>query len=156
MEDNSDKVMVALLPIVSDWSQIDFPHLTLAYAGRTADLSTSDLDGLSKATMSIAMLCNPVTLRMLTKDIFGQGTEDSPKVDVLRFHPNLPLTKMRSLVSDWDVSKFAFQPHMVIGPAGTWNGVSPIMVAFDRVAFCVGNDRQEFRMSTDLSGARYE
>lgn len=148
MQGNDDKVMVALLPIVSDWAQIDFPHLTLAYAGRRSELSPSDLDGLSKAALAIAMLGIPVTLRTLTKDVFGEGTEDSPKVDVLKFHPNLDLLKMRAVVADWDKSEFPFSPHLTVGPEGTWKfESSPTMVAFDRVVFAVGNERQEFRMA---------
>ena len=152
MASNENDVMVALLPIVSDWASIEFPHLTLVYAGKKDDLSPSDLDGLSKATLSIAMLGRPLTLRTLTKDVFGDGTTDSPKVDVLRFHPSLDLLKMRTIVEDWNASEHPFNPHLTVGPEGTWKvDSSPVMVAFDVVAFCVGNERQEFRMSRGMS-----
>lgn len=144
---NDDGVMVALLPIISDWANIDFPHLTLVYAGEKSKLATPTLDGLSKAAYSIAMLGTPVTLRTLTKDVFGDGSDDSPKVDVLRFHPNLDLLKMRAIVEDWNASQFPFNPHLTVGPEGSWNGIAPVMVAFDRVAFCIGDKRQEFHMS---------
>lgn len=152
--DVEDGVMVALLPIVSDWANVEFPHLTLIYAGKSSELSASHLDGLSKAALSIATLCNPVTLRVLTKDVFGEGTDDNPKVDVLRFHPNLDLLKMRSIVEDWNASKFPFNPHLTVGPEGGWNGVAPVMVAFDRVAYCVGDKRQEFHMAYGFNGDR--
>ena len=156
MVDNSDNVMVALLPIISDWANIEFPHLTLVYAGKKSELSPSSIDGLSKAALSIAMLGTPITLRTLTKDVFGQGTDDDPKVDVLRFHPNLDLLKMRSIVEDWDASDFPFNPHLTVGPEGTWKfDASPVMVAFDRVALVIGNESQEFRMSLDRSGMDY-
>ena len=148
MADYEDDVMVALLPIHTDWANIEFPHLTLVYAGKKKDMSPSSLDGLSKAALSIAMLGTPVTLRTLMKDVFGNGTADSPKMDVLRFHPNLDLLKMRSLVQDWDASEHPFNPHLTVGPVGTWDfSSSPVMVAFDVVCLAVGNERQEFRMS---------
>jgi 2'-5' RNA ligase len=150
MDSIDDKVMVALLPIFSDGMNVEFPHLTLVYAGRLEDLSPSDLDGMSKAAASIAMLSRPVTLRTLTKDIFGEGTDDSPKVDVLRFHPNLDLLKMRATLQDWDVSQFQFSPHMTIGPEGSWNGEIPRIVAFDKVCFAKGTERQEFHLSRTM------
>lgn len=152
MDGINDKVMVALLPVFSDGMQVDLPHMTLVYAGRTSDLSPSDLDGLSKAASSIAMFSRPVTMRTLTKDVFGEGTEDSPKVDVLRFHPNLDVVKMRGLVDDWDASDFPFRPHMTIGPEGSWMGEIPRIVAFDKVCFAVGTNRQEFQLSRTLGG----
>lgn len=146
----NDGVMVALLPIMSDGMQTDFPHLTLVFAGASGDLTPTSLDGLAKAAASFATWCRPITLRVLTKSVFGEGTQDNPKVDVLQFHPNLDLVKMRSLVDDWDVSKFPFRPHMTVGPESSWQGTLPRFVAFDRVAFVNGNDRQEFMMGNSV------
>lgn len=150
MQGNDDGVTVALLPIISDWSQVEFPHLTLVFAGPASEISAPDKDALSKTALSIAMLFRPVTLRTLTKDVFGEGTPENPKVDVLRFHPHLDLIKMRSMVEGWNKSSFPFNPHVTVGPVGTWNGVSPVMVAFDRVTFSVGDEHQEFRMSSGM------
>lgn len=155
MDNVDDPVMVALVPIVSDGIQVDYPHLTLVYAGVASDLTTLSLDGLSKAALDIALLCNPLTLRVLTKDVFGEGTEDNPKVDVFRFHPNLELMKMRAIVEDWNASKFPFNPHITVGPEGSWQGAPPAMVAFDRVVFANGNERQEFNMSYLRGGIDY-
>jgi len=154
--ESDDQVMVALLPIMSDWANIEFPHLTLVYAGRKSELSPSDMDGLAKAAFAIAMMGTPITLRTLTKDVFGEGTDDSPKVDVLRFHPNLALLKMWNTVKEWNASDFDYEPHLTVGPEGTWDSKSsPVMVAFDVVCFCVGNERQEFRMSRRPDGDDY-
>lgn len=148
MQNFDDKVMVALLPTESSmWGQVDLPHLTLVYAGSKQDLSMLSLDGLSKAALAIALMNNPVTLSVLTKDVFGDGTEDSPKVDVLRFHTTLGLIRMREIVQDWNVSKHPFAPHMTVGPEGSWVNEVPRIVNFDRVAFVNGSQRQEFRMS---------
>jgi 2'-5' RNA ligase len=152
MYDAEDKVMVALLPIFSDGMQADFPHLTLVYAGRAGSLSAQDLDALGKTAASIAMMSRPVTLRTLTKDVYGEGTEDSPKVDVFRFHPNLEVYKMRNILQDWDVSKFPFNPHITVGDEGSWTGEVPRMVAFDKVCFAVGGQRQEFQLSRVMGG----
>src|SRR5688500_9807292 len=144
---NVKGVMVALLPSYFDWPNVEFPHLTLVYAGEKSDVSASDLDSLSKATLSIALLSTPITLRTLTKDVYGEGTDDNPKVDVLRFHPNVDLLRMRAIVEDWNASKFPFSPHLTVGPEGTWNGVAPMMVAFDKVAFVVDGESQEFHLA---------
>jgi 2'-5' RNA ligase len=142
-----DLVMVALIPFNTDLMKVTYPHLTLVFAGKASDLSPSDLDGLAKAASSIAMFSRPVTLRTLTKDVFGQGTIDDPKVDVLRFHPNLELLKMRSVVEDWNASQFPFNPHVTVGPEGSWMAELPSFVAFHKVAFCVGADHQDFLFS---------
>jgi 2'-5' RNA ligase len=152
MPEFDDSVMVALLPVVSDWAEVDYPHLTLVYAGQFSELSASDLDGLSKAALSIGVMSRPLTLRVLTKDVFGEGTDDNPKVDVLRFHPNLELVKMRTLVEDWNASQFPFNPHITVGPEGKFQGEIPGWVAFDKVAFVKGKERQEFRMKFQEGG----
>lgn len=152
MASTDDKVMVALLPVFPEGMQVDFPHMTLVYAGRTSALSPSDLDGLAKAASSIAMFSRPVTMRTLTKSVFGQGTDDNPMVDVLQFHPNLDVVKMRSTLDSWDASQFPFRPHMTIGPEGSWVGEVPRMIAFDKVCFAVGGQRQEFQLSRTLGG----
>lgn len=142
-----DQVMVALLPVVTDLMKVTYPHLTLVYAGLASDLSPSDLGGLGKAASTIAMMGRPLTLRTLTKDVFGDGTVDNPKVDVLRFHPNLDLIKMRSIVEDWNASSFPFNPHVTVGPEGSWMADLPPFVAFDKVSFAVGDNHQEFLFS---------
>lgn len=152
MPDNDDLVMVALIPIGPEWPDVEYPHLTLCYAGSASDLSVADLDGLSKAALSIGLMSRPLTLRVLTKDVYGEGTEDNPKVDVFRFHPNVELSKMRMAVEDWNASKFPFNPHMTVGPEGSFKGRIPSWVAFDRVAFCKGQERQEFQMKYHEGG----
>lgn len=152
MPDNDDSVMVALLPVVSDWADVDYPHLTLVYAGEASKLTAASLDGLSKAALSIALLSRPITLRTLTKDVFGDGSDGNPKVDVLRFHPNLELLKMRTIVEDWNASQFQFNPHITVAPEGSFQGEIPSWVAFDRVAFVNGSERQEFRMKFQEGG----
>jgi 2'-5' RNA ligase len=123
------------------------PHLTLVYAGRQSENDALALDGLSKTALSIALMNNPITLPTLTMDVFGDGTADQPKVDVIRFHTTLPLIKMREAVQSWNASKHMFNPHMTIGPEGSWLDAVPTSVSFDRVAFCNGDQKQEFRMN---------
>lgn len=152
MYEIEDHVMVALLPIFSDGMQVDYPHLTLVYAGKASTQTTQSLDGLAKAAASLAMLCRPITLRTLTKDVFGEGTEENPRVDVFRFHPNLDLLKMRTVVEDWNASQFPFNPHITVGDEGSWVGEVPRMIAFDKVSFAVGKNYQEFQLSRTMGG----
>lgn len=143
-----DHVMVALLPLFTDSMQVPYPHLTLVYAGLASDMSPSSLDGLAKATATIAMLGRPITLRTLVKDVFGiDGSDNNPSVDVIRFHPNLDLIKMRETVVDWNKSEFQFRPHVTVGPKDSWQGQLPGMIAFTKVAFCVGDNHQEFHFA---------
>jgi len=145
----NDKVMVALLPgpnmVRADG---ELPHLTLVYAGSQDANTHMSLDGLSKMALSLALQNAPINLPVLTKDVFGEGTDDSPKVDVIRFHTTLGLIRMREAVQSWNASKHPFVPHMTIGPEGSWQGDLPFSVTFDRVGFFNGDQHQEFRMKT--------
>lgn len=154
MQGYDDGVMVALLPTFSERAQVELPHMTLVYAGRKSELSSQSINALGKAASSIAMFTRPVTMRTLTKDVFGDGSGGNPKVDVLRFHPNLEVVKMRDSLQDWDTSKFPFRPHMTVGPEGSWQEEIPRFVAFDKVCFVVGDDKQEFHMNA-LTGVDY-
>jgi 2'-5' RNA ligase len=147
----NDSVMVALLPgpnvVRADG---ELPHLTLVYAGKQDTNSHMSLDALSKVALSLALQNAPVTLPVLTKDVFGDGTDGDPKVDVIRFHTTLGLIRMREAVQSWNASQHPFTPHMAVGPEGSWQGDLPFSVTFDQVAFCNGDQHQEFRMRRSM------
>jgi 2'-5' RNA ligase len=147
----NDKVMVALLP-GPEWARPDgeLSHLTLVYAGKQDDNTLLSLDALSKMALSLALQNSPVVLPVLTKDVFGDGTDDSPKVDVIRFHTTLGLIRMREALQSWNASQHPFTPHMTVGPEGSWQGDLPFSITFDRVAFCNGDQHQEFRMKRSM------
>lgn len=132
MLDYKDSVMIALLPVVSDWCRIEHPHMTLVYAGEADDLPQGSFNELAKDAASLAMLSHPLTLRVT--GVETMGTDE--KVDVFRLQPSSELLAMRRAVERWNASEFPFKPHCTIGPSGTYIENRPMYIAFDRI--CVG------------------
>ena|SRR5688500_14144261 len=132
MDDFSDSIMVALLPVGTSWCKIDLPHLTLVFAGETKDHNPSDFNKLAKDAASIAMMSRPITLMVKEVETFGE--ED--KVDVLRLQSTSELEAMRHVVESWNRSEYPFRPHVTMGPVGTRMlvPVIPEVVTFDRIA----------------------
>lgn len=142
--DDATGVMIALLPITSDWCQIDLPHMTLVYAGTTDQHKPGDFNELAKDAASLAILADSIYLRTTGVDIFGDDTE---KVNVLKLMPTPELWAMRRFVEDWNMSEFPFTPHCTIGPVGTpLPQFIPPTLAFDRVMCSWGSDNLTFRM----------
>lgn len=129
MEDFSNSVMIALLPVNTDWCRIDLPHLTLVSSGDIQDHPPSAYNEMAKDASMIAALSGPVTAGVQGTDVFG----DEHKVDVLRFHTTPELLTMRKLVERWDKSDYPFRPHATIGPAGQQAVVLPTSVTFNRI-----------------------
>lgn len=140
--DDVDGVMIALLPTTSDWCKIDLPHLTLVYAGLVKDMSPGDLNELTKDASAVAMMANPLSLRVVEKTTFG----DAEKVDVFRLMPTMDLWAMRRAVDEWDKSDFDFNPHVTIGPAGTPVDFTPQYIGFDQLVVVYGTDILPFRL----------
>lgn len=143
MEDSSGSAMIALLPITSDWCKIECPHLTLVYAGEIKDLEPTTFNELAKDAAMVAMMSNPITLRVMSVEPFGYS--DEQKVDALRFRPTPELMAMRRAVERWNKSEFDFNPHSTIGPLGSY-GDNPRYVAFDRVMVGWGKEQLVFSM----------
>lgn len=136
----SDGAMIALLPVVSEWSKLEYPHLTLVYAGEAQDLGSSALNEMAKDASSLSMLTPKFSL--LTTGIAEFGEEE--KVDALRLKSNTVLLSMRRFVEKWNASKHPFVPHITIGPPGSLVGMKPTVVAFDRIAAKVGDEEIVF------------
>lgn len=137
MDKNTDSVMIALLPITSDWCHIDLPHLTLVYAGKAEDLQPGDFNKLAKDACSLSMMTRPITLRVLSREQFGNwSTDPEDAVDVYRLQPTSELLAMRHFVDSWNASEHPFNPHVTIGRPNAVVEVPPTYVAFDRI--CVG------------------
>lgn len=134
MDKNADGVMVALLPITTDWSQLEVPHLTLVYAGKKGDLSPSVFNELAKDASSIAMLSRPVTLRVMGPEVMG--SEPDEKVNVLKLLPSSEVWAMRRSLEKWNASEHPFVPHVTVGPMALLPVNQPPYIAFDRI--CVG------------------
>jgi 2'-5' RNA ligase len=146
-------VMIALLPIASDWCKLELPHMTLVYAGEIPDLNPSEFNEIAKDAASIAMLSGPITLKVTGIEVFG----DTDKVDVLKLQPTSELLAMRRMVENWNASDFPFSPHATIGPVGSsvalqQTGDIPRWVAFNRVYVGWGEESLTFLMNTRNSG----
>lgn len=146
MDDYSGSVMIALLPITSDWCKIELPHLTLVYCGEVKDLTITDFNELAKDASMLAMLGNPITLRVSGVEVFGGDGEE--KVDVLRLQPSPELWSMRRAVEKWNASEYSFKPHCTIGPQGSYIE-PPRYLAFNRVMVSWGEENITFSINTN-------
>lgn len=143
MDDFSGSVMIALLPITSDWCHIELPHMTLVNVGEVEDLKLSVFNELAKDASMLAALSNPITLKVTGRDTFG----DDDKVDVLRLQPSPELLAMRRAVEQWNASEYSFKPHVTIGPTGTYVEM-PMYVAFNRIMVGWGKESLIFSLTT--------
>lgn len=139
-----DGVMIALLPITSDWCKIDYPHMTLVFAGKVDELVPTEFNEMAKDAASIAMLSSPLYLRVTGKQVFGDGSEDNPHVDVFTLLATPELQAMRRQVEQWNKSEFPFTPHVTIGPAGSFVESPPAYLAFDRIVVGWGDEYLTF------------
>lgn len=142
MDDFHTSVMIALLPTTSEWCKIDLPHLTLVYVGEIQDLKPSVHNELAKVALSLALTCPPLTLDVLGIDVFG----DEEKVDVLRLDPSAGLIAMRQRVESWNASEHPFNPHVTVGPLGSYTGPTPTTITFDRLMVAWGNSELTYKM----------
>lgn len=140
MDDFKDSVMVALLPVTSDWCRIDCPHMTLVYAGEKKDLKPTVFNELAKDAASLAMLSGMITLKVQGVDVFG----DEDKVDVLRLQPSPELWAMRRAVEEWNASEYPFRPHVTVGPVGKPLIEIPSYIAFNRIMVGWGDEQLTF------------
>jgi 2'-5' RNA ligase len=141
MDITNDSAMVALLPMTDEWCKIDPPHTTLVYLGKISDLKEELLIELVKSASSLAMISNPVHLKVSGVEVFGE----EEKVDVLRLVPNPELLSMRTFLEDWDTGEFpVYKPHATIGPAGGFYTDLPIVLTFDRILVSWGDTRITF------------
>lgn len=142
-------VIVALLPQDDSWCKVEPAHLTLVYAGETDSLKSSVFNELAKDAASIGMLSNMVMAKVSGLAVFG---ENSDRVDVFRISSTPELLAMRKMLENWDVSEFEFNPHVTIGPEGSWNNNDwnsnsmpmPMYLVFDRISVFWGQDRLNF------------
>lgn len=138
-----NSAMIALLPTTSDWCKLDLPHLTLVYAGLTSALKETDFNEMAKDAAGIAMLSGPISLKVMEKTVFG----DEEKVDVFRLMPSPEVWAMRRTVEGWNASEHPFNPHVTIGPVGSFVEFTPSYIAFDRILACWGEEMIPFRLS---------
>lgn len=144
----SEGVMIALLPITTDWCKIEIPHMTLVYCGTTKDFKPTLYNDLAKDTSMLGLLSNPLTLNVMGVKQFGP---DNEKVDALDIQASPELWAMRRAVEGWNASEFPFNPHATIGPVGTPLNFVPRSLAFDRIMCGWGSEKLTF----NLKGPRF-
>jgi 2'-5' RNA ligase len=146
MDDNEDdydeSVMIALLPVTSDWCRIELPHMTLVFAGELKDLEDTDFNKMAKDAASLAMMTRPLTLMVKEVEVYG----DKDKVDVICLRPTPELEAMRHVVEGWNASEYPFKPHVTIGPVGTRMLIPavPEYITFDRIMVAWGEETLTF------------
>lgn len=144
-DDMNDSVMIALLPITTDWCKIDLPHLTLVFAGSKKDLDNGSYNELAKDAASIAQMSRPITLEVINREQFGNWSEDpSDVVDVFRLRLKPELGAMRNVVERWNKSEWPFNPHVTIGPPGVVVDFTPQYIAFDKIGVFWGKESLVF------------
>jgi hypothetical protein len=139
----STGVMIALLPIVSDWCKIELPHMTLVYCGTTDKLKPTDFNELAKDASMLASMNPPLTLSVQGVKKFGDANDAVLALDI---QPSPQLWAMRRAVEEWNASQYGFDPHCTIGPIGTPVPYTPRAVAFDRVFVGWGDDNLTFNL----------
>jgi len=145
MEEFPQSAMIALLPTSTDWCKIALPHLTLVYAGETKKLNPGAFNELAKDAASIAMLSTPLSLRVTSREMFGNWSQKPEEaVDVFRLQPSSELLAMRRTVDSWNASEHPFNPHVTIGPPGTFVESPPTYLSFDRIMVGWGEDQLTF------------
>lgn len=143
----NDSVMIALLPISTDWCKIELPHLTLVYCGLVKDLKITDFNEIAKDASMLAALSSPVTLSVQGLTKVGD-TLDTLALDI---QPSTQLWAMRRAVEDWNASKYPFDPHCTVGPVGTSMSYTPSTLVFDRVFVGWGEDNLTFNLKRSSS-----
>lgn len=150
MADYSNSVMVALLPVSSEWCRQETPHLTIVYAGNVEDLRPYAFNDMAKDAVDVALRQDTVMLRVIGPDVFG----DDEKVDVLRLQATPELMAIRNVFKMWDVSEHPFNPHVTIGPVGPPIPDYPRFIVFDRIMVSFGDQDLTWELVGPPSGGR--
>lgn len=141
--DVSDGVMLAFIPRDDEWTKVDYPHMTLVYAGTKSDLTPSDFSALAKDAATVALLLHPFALRSLGPAVFGDPGE---QVNVLRLRPTPELLAARQIVERWNASKHDFNPHVTVGSTMLFPDTAPFSIYFDRLVLAWGDEKIIFSL----------
>lgn len=140
MDGYNDDIMIALLPMTSEWCSLELPHVTLIYGGKVADRPSTDFNEMAKSAMSLAMLTSPLTLFSMGVEQMG---EPDKVVSVIRLRIDSKLMAMRNFLVEYDTSEYPeFKPHATIGPYPMDKVVEPPprALAFDRIGVFYGKE----------------
>lgn len=145
---NSDGVMIALVPRDASWCKMKNPHMTLVYVGKVADLRVGLFNELGKEASDLALLGRPITLKVSGTEEFG-GDGD-PTVEVFTLQSTPELRAMRRAVEQWNASEWPFNPHVTIGPLGTVVDIVPDFITFDKLMVSWGDQELLFSLRSSL------
>lgn len=144
MDGVNDKIMIALLPMTTDWSTLELPHLTLVFAGLVSDHPMSDLNAMGKDASSLAALAQPIMLKTIKMEQMGPPDD---VVSAITLRPNTELMAMRNFVEKWNQSEFTeYKPHCTVGPYPSVPTNFPEQIAFNKIVLCWGNTHLTFSM----------
>ena len=144
MSQYPESVMVALFPTTGYWTELELPHLTLVYAGETTNLSFTDHNELAKVALDLSLRFPPQILTVADLEVFG---EPPSEVDVFSVIPSEDVLNMRDELEIWDEGKYPFNPHVTIGPKGSFKGLRPKTLTFPTIAVCWGDNRTVYAFS---------
>lgn len=140
-----DGVMIAFVPMNTEWARQPDPHLTLVYCGTIEDLPLTAFNEIAKDALTVARLTSPFSLDVTGVEVFG----DELKVDVLKLQTTSHLETARRLVDHWNESEHPFEPHCTIGPEGSAEGQLPTRLYFSEIMVAWGSRHLKFRLGND-------
>lgn len=136
--DNS--VMIALLPVSSEWARQALPHMTLVYCGELPDLKPSDKNEMAKVVHDLAFAFSSFEVDVIGTELFPSGHNDAGFVEILLLRKTQKLTHMRAAVEHWNASEYMFKPHVTVGRMGLMPDKTPRTIRFNRVMLSWGKD----------------
>jgi len=145
MDEHTDDIMVALLPTETYWSTLEYPHLTLVYAGLVNDQPAHVHNELLKVANELAQ-AHP-TMHLYSEGIDVLGPPDK-QVDVVKIKLSTRLFMMRGRLVKYNASEYKeFKPHCTIGPVGSARNNIPEIIVFDRIVVAWGEDRMVYKLN---------
>lgn len=137
-----DGVMIALLPTTDEWCNIDFPHMTLVFAGQVEEHPPTDFNRIAKDAASIAMMVRQFTIPVMKVGPMGPPED---QVAALLFRKTPELEAMRNFVEGWNRSEYhEFVPHTTIGQYPINPDNLPKYLSFNRIVAAWGDERLIF------------
>jgi 2'-5' RNA ligase len=143
MDNQSNSIMVAVLPQTSDWCKLELPHTTIIYGGEVTSSKPTMFNELAKLASNVAENTSEFLAKVTDVSVFGE----EEKVSVLVLERTEELLKLRRRFEKWDDSDFSrYKPHATIGPEGTVINPVPMYLVFDRLAVVWGDQILSFRL----------
>lgn len=136
-ESVSNSIMIALLPTTAEWCRFALPHMTLVYGGDKSKRKPQEFNDIAKDASMLSMLSRQISVRVIGKEVFGPPEE---QVDVFRLEATSEVLALRRTVERWNASEFPFNPHVTIGPVGSFIEEVPRYIIFNRIMVGWGDE----------------